>query len=121
MGNMEPLTSVDAAWLGMEDPTNLMMVSGILTLENPVDMDRLKEVLETRMLHFRRFRQRVVQPNMPFAPAYWEDDPNFDINSHMMRVALPSPGDQATLQEMVSDIMSTPLDFSKAIVACHRH
>jgi len=115
MGNLEPLTSVDAAWLGMEDSTNLMMVSGILTLEKPIDFNKLKQVLETRMLTFRRFRQRVVQPKLAIAPAYWEDDPNFDINTHLLRVALPAPGDQATLQEMVSDIMSTPLDFAKPL------
>lgn len=115
MGNLEPLSSVDAAWLGMEDSTNLMMVSGILTLEKPIDFNRLKQVLETRMLQFRRFRQRVVQPKLAITPAYWEDDPNFDINTHLLRVALPAPGDQATLQEMVSDIMSTPLDFAKPL------
>lgn len=119
MGNTEPLTSVDAAWLGMEDPTNLMMVSGIITLEKPVDVDRLKHVLENRMLQFRRFRQCVIQPRMPLAPPYWEDDPNFDINSHVHRVALPAPGDQATLQTMVSDLMSIPLDFSKPLWHIH--
>ena len=119
MGNMEPLTNVDAAWLGMEDPTNLMMVSGILTLEKPVDFNKLKHVLETRMLKFRRFRQLVVQPSLPMAPPYWEDDPHFDINSHLLRVALPAPGDQATLQELVSDIMSMPLDFSKPLWHIH--
>ena len=112
---MEPLTSVDAAWLGMEDPTNLMMVSGILTLERPVDFDKLKPVLETRLLQHQRFRQCVIQPARPMSPPYWQDDPNFDINSHVHRVALPAPGDQNTLQEMVSDIMSRPLDFSKPL------
>ncbi|MCA9928834.1 MAG: wax ester/triacylglycerol synthase family O-acyltransferase [Anaerolineales bacterium] len=112
---MEPLTSVDAAWLGMEDPTNLMMVSGILTLERPVDFDKLKHVLETRLLQHQRFRQCVIQSARPMSPPYWQDDPNFDINSHVHRVALPAPGDQNTLQEMVSDIMSRPLDFSKPL------
>lgn len=33
-----PLSNVDAAWLKMEDPTNLMMVSGVLTFAKPVDI-----------------------------------------------------------------------------------
>src|SRR6266480_4386960 len=36
------MASVDAAWLGMEDPTNLMMVTGVLVLDGKVDLKRLK-------------------------------------------------------------------------------
>ncbi|MCP5095822.1 MAG: wax ester/triacylglycerol synthase family O-acyltransferase [Chloroflexi bacterium] len=119
MGKTEPLTNVDAAWLGMEDPTNLMMVSGITTFDAPIDYEKLKIVIENRFLPFRRFRQCVIQPRMPLAPSYWEDDPNFDINSHLHRVALPAPGNKAMLQEMASDLMSTPLDFSKPLWHMH--
>lgn len=119
MGNNEPLSSVDAAWLGMEDPTNLMMVSGILTFDEPIEFERLKHVLETRMLQFRRFRQRVIQPRLPVNMPYWEDDPNFTIEAHVHRIALPAPHDQATLQDLCSDLMSTPLDFSKPLWQIH--
>lgn len=119
MANSTPLTSVDAAWLGMEDPTNLMMVSGIITFDKPVDFERLKQTIEARLLHFRRFRQRVIQPRLPMNMPYWEDDPNFTIDAHVHRVALPAPGDQAALQAMCSDLMSTPLDFSKPLWHVH--
>ena len=33
MARLVPMSSVDAAWLGMEDPTNLMMVTGVLMLD----------------------------------------------------------------------------------------
>ena len=33
-----PLFNVDAAWLRMEDPTNLMMVTGVLIFPRPLDM-----------------------------------------------------------------------------------
>lgn len=117
--NVEPLTNVDAAWLGMEDPTNLMMVSGILTFDEPIDMDHLRAVLNYRFLKFERFRQCVVQPKLPLASPYWETDPNFTLDSHLHRVALPAPGDQAALQAMVSDLMSTPLDFTKPLWQMH--
>lgn len=116
---VEPLTNVDAAWLGMEDPTNLMMVSGILTFDEPINMDHLKAVLNYRFLKFERFRQRVVQPKLPLAPPYWENDPNFMLDTHLHRVALPAPGDQVALQSMVSDLMSTPLDFTKPLWQMH--
>ncbi len=119
MAGIEPLSTVDAAWLRMEHPTNLMMVSGILTFDEPINIDHLKAVIEHRLLKFDRFRKRVVQPKLPLSPAYWEIDPKFDLKSHLHRVALPSPGSHEMLQEMASDLMSTPLDFSKPLWQIH--
>ncbi|MBK8900490.1 MAG: wax ester/triacylglycerol synthase family O-acyltransferase [Anaerolineaceae bacterium] len=119
MPKTHPLTTVDAAWLRMEDPTNLMMVSGIITFKKMIDFDHLKAVIEHKLLTFDRFRMRVVQSRLPFGQSYWEVDPTFNLNAHLHRVALPSPGDKATLQEMVSDLMSTPLDFSKPLWQFH--
>jgi diacylglycerol O-acyltransferase / wax synthase len=119
MSKQEALSSVDAAWLGMEDPTNLMMVSGILTFKEQVDYDEFVEVVRHRWLRFDRFRQRVVYPKRPFAGPHWQLDPKFNLNAHIHRVALPAPGDYATLQTMISDLMSTPLDYSKPLWQCH--
>lgn len=119
MSKIEPLSTVDAAWLRMEHPTNLMMVSGILTFDQPINFDHLKAVVEYRLLKFDRFRKRVVQPKVRLSPAYWEFDPTFDLKAHIHRVALPSPGDHKALQDMVSDLMSTPLDFSKPLWQIH--
>jgi diacylglycerol O-acyltransferase len=113
------LSNVDTAWLRMDDPTNLMMVTALLLFETPLDMERLKATLQHRMLTFSRFRQRVVESRRPMSNPQWEDDPHFDLNSHLHRVALPAPGDQAALQELVSDLMSTPLDYSKPLWQAH--
>lgn len=119
MANIKPLSPVDAAWLRMEDPTNLMMVSGILTFKEVVDVNRLRAVISQRLLQFDRFRMRVVEPKLPFAPAYWEYDPYFDLDAHLHHIALPDPGDKETLQELASNLMSTPLDFSKPLWMIH--
>ena len=114
-----PLDNVDAAWLKMEDPTNLMMVTGVLTFPHPLDMAHLRALIETRLLQFDRFRQRVARPSLPFAPAYWEPDPHFNIGAHVHRVGLPHPRDKGALQQLVSDLMSTGLDFSKPLWQMH--
>lgn len=116
---VEPLTNVDAAWLGMEDPTNLMMVSGIMIFDKPINIEHLKAVLKYRFLKFDRFRQLVVQPKLRVASPYWEIDPHFNLDAHLHRIALPEPGDQAALQTLASDLMSTPLDFSKPLWQIH--
>src|SRR5687768_2246348 len=107
----ERLSNVDTAWLRMEDPTNLMMVTGILVFDQPLSYERLRAVIEQRLLSYERFRQRVVTTG---GVSRWELDPHFTLGAHLHRIGLPAPGDQATLQELVSDIMSTPLDLSKS-------
>jgi diacylglycerol O-acyltransferase / wax synthase len=109
----EPMASADAAWLHMESPTNLMVVTGLMLFDEPLEFERLKTTLKERLLRFERFRQRVVEPALSLGGPRWETDPNFDLRAHVHRFALPAPGDQAALQDLVSDIMSTPLDFSK--------
>jgi diacylglycerol O-acyltransferase len=107
----EPLARVDHAWLRMEHPTNLMMVTGIMIFDQPLDFERLRATFEHRLLRFGRFRQRVVTSG---DESHWEADPNFTLSAHLRRIALPAPHDQRALQELVSDFMSTPIDFSKS-------
>ncbi len=119
MGRLIPLSSVDAAWLGMEDPTNLMMVTGVMTLEGRVDLKRLRTVLDRRLAPFSRFHQRVVRPRSRGTMPHWSDDPQFDIDNHVRHIALPAPGDDKALSDLVSDLMSEPLDFSKPLWQMH--
>ncbi len=116
-----PLSHVDAAWLSMEDPTNLMMVNGILLFKGIVDFNDFVEVVRHRWLKFDRFQQHVVYPRIrrPLAGPRWELDPHFDVNAHIHRVALPAPGDYPTLQNFISDLASTPLDYTKPLWQCH--
>ncbi|HQR47356.1 MAG TPA: wax ester/triacylglycerol synthase family O-acyltransferase, partial [Thermoanaerobaculia bacterium] len=115
----EPLTAVDTAWLHMEEPTNLMMVTGFLAFDEVLDFGRLTRLMQERLLRAPRLTQRVVEPRLPFAPPRWETDPTFDIRAHLHRVALHPPGDDRALRELVSDLMSTPLDFTKPLWQFH--
>ena len=111
----EAFSSVDAAWLHMEDRTNLMTITGVMSFYEKLEFAKLKEVIEDRFLSYDRFRQRVVTPSIPFAGPRWVEDQHFNLNSHLLRVALPEPGGQEELQEMVGNLMSTPLDPTKPL------
>ena len=111
MARKHSMASADAAWLRMDGPTNQMVVNSVLWFEEPVSRARLKRVFQQRIVdQFPRFRQRAVTPTGR-AP-YWEDDPHFDIDRHIHRLALPAPGSTKALQELVSDLMSAPLDHA---------
>jgi WS/DGAT/MGAT family acyltransferase len=116
MAKRTRMTNVDAAWLQMESPTNLMMITGVITFETPVDYAALQAVLEIRLLEgYPRFRQRVVRPGFQFGNLFWEDDPHFDIAAHLHHIALPEPGDQHALQRLASTVMSMPLDMGRPL------
>ena len=115
----EPFSAVDTAWLHMEHPTNLMMVTGVLVFDEPVEFERLADQFRRRLLRIPRFLQRVVEPRLPFGTPRWEADPTFDLRAHLHRVALGRRGGADGLRELVSDLMSTPLDFSKPLWQFH--
>jgi len=104
------MCSVDSAWLRMDAPTNLMMVSGVLVFEERLPFERLLALAESRLLEFERFGQRVVEARGRLGAPRWEPDPGFDLRRHLVRAELPAPADEAALQRMVSRLMSEPLD-----------
>lgn len=116
LNGTEPLSVVDTAWLRMDRPTNLMMICGMMMFDDRVDLKKLREVIGTRMLCFHRFRQRVAEPG---GNARWEMDPHFDLDWHVRRIALPDSGGDGALEEVTSDLISTPLDPSKPMWQFH--
>ena len=112
----EPISKVDTAWLRMEQPTNLMMINGIILMDEKLDYERLLETIEQRFLTFRRFRQKAVDRTRG---AYWELDEDFDIRSHVLRIALPVKADQQELQLLVSELASTPLNPYRPLWQMH--
>ena len=120
MATTHPMSSADAAWLHMDEPTNLMVITGALWFDEPVDWERAREVVRTRLVEpYPRFRQRVVESSLPLSGPHWEDHEYFDLDLHLHRVALPAPGDHAALQELVADLMAEPLDRSKPLWQFH--
>ncbi len=101
------ISAVDTAWLRMDRPGNLMMISGVLTFRETIDLARLKRVIAERFLVFRRFRQRPVETP---AMSFWETDADFDLDYHVAHTALPGRAGRRELQALVSRLVSTPLD-----------
>ncbi len=107
---------MDTAWLRMEQPTNLMMINGVVILDGQLDYQKLLETIEQRFLAFRRFRQKAVDNG---TRAHWVLDEDFDIHDHVRRRALPGAADQTELEILVSELASTPLDPSRPLWQFH--
>jgi WS/DGAT/MGAT family acyltransferase len=100
----------------MEHPTNLMMIVGVMMFDRKVRARDVKRVLATRWLGFRRFRQKAVHDA---AGAWWEQDDAFDMDAHLLRVALPGKAGKEELEELASKLASTPLDSSRPLWQFH--
>jgi diacylglycerol O-acyltransferase / wax synthase len=110
---------VDTIWLNMDRANNLMVVDSLMFLDGPVDWDRLVEVNKRRMVdRYPVFRQRPVMPATHVGTPHWEDDPDFDIERHLIRARLEGGGEDA-VQRYVAPHLSRPLDRSKPLWEIH--
>ncbi len=103
----ERMSAVDAAWLRMDRPTNLMMIIGVVIFETRVDFRRFRKTIADRFLKFPRFRCRAIDGAVSSS---WQHDPDFDLDQHVSRIALPSPAGQTELEMLVSQLAGTDLD-----------
>ena len=112
----EAVAAIDSAWLHMDEPANRMVVTLVLMFERQLTRDRLRELLETRLVQLPRFCQRVVEA---VDGTYWEDDPDFDIDRHLEEIDLSDPNDESELQRLVSRLMSHGFDRSRPLWHVH--
>ena len=116
MSTSEPMAPVDITWLRMDQPTNPMVIVGVLTLEGPVNLKKLERLLAARLLAIPRFRQRIEKR---LTGLWWSDDPHLNIDRHIKRVRLPGSGGRAELEHFVADLASQTLDQSRPLWQFH--
>jgi len=115
-----PIDPVDTIWLNMDRPDNLMVIEGVMTTDEPLDLDRLKAVIQERVLdRFPVFSQRPVVSRLPLGLPHWEDDPHFDLDRHLRTGVLPAPGNDLALQDYVSGFFGDPLPRDRPLWEIH--
>ena len=108
-----PMAPADAAWLRMDRPTNLMIVTSVMWFDEVLDWDALRALLRHRLLdRFPRFRQRVVEAH---GAHFWEDVEGFDLEEHLHPIRLPAPAGREELQELTSGLVSVPLSHARPL------
>ena len=115
---MDRLNALDVSFLYMETPTTAMHVGGVVTFQPPeegFDHARLVELIGQRIGLVPRYRQKVKWVPGRLASPVWVDDEDFDIDYHVRRSALPRPGTDAQLRELVGRLQSRQLDRSRPL------
>jgi WS/DGAT C-terminal domain/Wax ester synthase-like Acyl-CoA acyltransferase domain len=103
----------------MDRPTNLMVVTCVSRLDEPLDRDRVTAASTGRLAPASpRFAQRVVEP--PLTPrlvgSRWADVRGFDVRDHLRRAVLPAPGDAGRATAVVTNIAGPPEPVATAWV-----
>ena len=117
---MERLGGLDAAFLYFETPSMHMHVCGLLlldpsTMEGGYRFDHIRQLLVERFPLMPAMSRKLVTPPFNLGRPYWVRDPDFDLDYHLRRIAVPSPGGERDLAEVVGEIASRPLDRSRPL------
>jgi diacylglycerol O-acyltransferase len=116
-GNIvKQLSGLDASFLYMETPSQFGHVSSLSIYARPGDdpdyepFAAWRNQIEARLHLLEPLRRRLR--NVPFNldHPFWVDDPDFDLDFHVRHTAVPPPGSDAQLGELVARIVGRPLD-----------
>jgi diacylglycerol O-acyltransferase / wax synthase len=115
----ERMSRVDHAWLRMDSDANLMMIIGFWLLEPKLTLAELTERIQTALLAYPRFVQKVVEDD---AGAMWVEDEHFDIGHHVTREHLRHWHGETALdafKRRVAELATQPLDPSRPLWQFH--
>src|SRR5438270_4433545 len=117
---MERLSGLDASFLYLESPNNHMHVAATMTfdpstVEGGYSFETTKEVIRSRLSLIPQFRRRLATVPFNLHHPVWVEDPDFDLDYHVRRLAAPAPGGYHELAELAGDIASRPLDRSRPL------
>ncbi len=117
---MQRLSAVDVLFVETETKRMNQHVVAVLILD-PSGMqggysyERIRRHFADRLDDIPAYRHRLMQVPFGMALPFWVDDPDFDLDAHMHRRALPSPGGRAELEEFVAGVAGRPLDRDRPL------
>src|SRR5437763_8476304 len=113
---MEPLSAQDASFLHIEDEVSHMHIGSAGIFEGPAPArEELCAAVEAKLHLVPRYRQKVRFPPLHVGPPVWIDDAHFNLDYHVRRTALASPGGDDGLGALVGRVMTQQLDRAKPL------
>ncbi|OBJ57525.1 wax ester/triacylglycerol synthase family O-acyltransferase [Mycobacterium sp. 1423905.2] len=112
------LSPADTSFYRLENSATPMYVGSLSILRRPragLSYETLLATVEQRLQQIPRYRQKVREVRFGMARPVWLDDPDFDITYHVRRSALPSPGSDEQLHELIARLAARPLDKSRPL------
>ena len=110
---MDRLNPLDAAFIDAEDadPHTSMAIASVAVFEGPVPShEETLEYLAGRLPRVVGYRRKLRTVPFRLGRPVWVEDPDFDLRYHVRRTALPAPGGDRQLADLMARIMSQRLD-----------
>ena len=115
-GHKDRLSAIDASFLHQEKQSSHMHVGALAVFEGPPPArEDFCAHLEARLGRVPRYRQKLAFPPLETGRPFWVDDPTFNLDYHVRHTALPKPGSDDQLRQLVGRIFSQRLDRSKPL------
>jgi WS/DGAT/MGAT family acyltransferase len=121
---MERMSGLDSAFLSFETPAMHLHVAlaAVLdpsTMAEPYSFAQLRSFVAGRLMGDAAFRRRVVEVPLRLNHPVWVEDPDLDLDHHIRRHVLPSPGEAPELTALTGEIVGRPLDRSRPLWEIH--
>ncbi len=111
----EPLSPSDISAIQAERGPVHMHVGGVCVFDGRVERETVARRLQERIHLIPRYTMRLEGAPLGLANPVWVEDEGFDVDRHVRRVALPSPGGDRELCEVAGQILSQPLDRARPL------
>jgi diacylglycerol O-acyltransferase len=113
---METMSALDASFLHVEDAVSHMHIGSVAIFEGPAPAQAdVLAAIAGKLPLVPRYRQRVRSLPLTLGRPSWVDDPQFRLDYHVRRTALPAPGGDQELRNLVGRVMAQKLDRSKPL------
>jgi WS/DGAT/MGAT family acyltransferase len=100
----------------MEDDSSSMHIGSTVIFEGPAPTEaEFQAMVASKLPLVPRYRQKVRFVPLDLGRPLWEDDPHFNISYHVRHTALPAPGGQEQLRNLIGRVMSQMLDRTKPL------
>jgi diacylglycerol O-acyltransferase / wax synthase len=114
--HLDRLTAIDASFLHQEGPSSHMHIGALVRAEGPPPpYEEFLDSIRLRLHLVPRYRQRLVHPPASSGRPLWADDRDFSLEYHVRHTALPSPGSDEQLHNLLARVFSQRLDRSKPL------
>lgn len=117
---MDRLSGLDASFLYLETPAQLMHVCAVMVLDPatmtaPYSFTALQQRIGEAVGDVPGFTRKIRGVPLGLDHPIWVRDTSFDIERHVHRLALPTPGGYAELMDLCAHLASLPLDRSRPL------
>ncbi|MFT4088426.1 MAG: wax ester/triacylglycerol synthase family O-acyltransferase [Gordonia sp. (in: high G+C Gram-positive bacteria)] len=117
---MDRLSGLDASFLYLETPSQVMNVAAILqidpsTIPGGYSFEALRTEMGRRVTGLPALRRKLTDSLTNIDHPVWVEDTDFDIKRHVHRIAIPSPGRVQEMAQMCSHLIGQQLDRKKPL------